>query len=461
MAEKDIAPELIEKVNKDFEENLSKDKKAAALKEKLSQGSADYADAYEYAESVGTARAKAFGAQISSEVLPDGRMYYNIASRLMEETLTADHNMVSEFASGVQKTYNEKAGIGLKALKADVDEDRIDGFVQRLASEEDYDEVSWLLDEPVVTHARSVVDDTIKKNAEFQHKSGIKATVTRKAAPRCCDWCTDLEGDYTYPNVDGKVFQRHDHCKCTVDYEGRRLTAYEGKNGSHSLRDQEERERIEERIIKHERVIGEEQKRKIHYGKTEQFKRDYAIVSARSVRNMAENNLYVENSVTLSPREMRWINNNVSEAKRILKLNDDCKIPIVVVNDDSILAAYNPRTNIMFVSSRMSNQRAVLKLQQGFASENDPNSTMVHELLHWKDADEYRKNVGEIKSAEPFSEYSLYQREKAFRMLEKSGIDLNDLQQIRDISEYAYQKAVANEFEEVYTEYRVKELLGD
>ncbi|MCR5236452.1 MAG: hypothetical protein K6E34_04520 [Lachnospiraceae bacterium] len=238
--DKDIAPELIEKVNKDFERNISQDKSVNALNEKLAAGQAKYEDAYKYAESVGNARAKAFKDQISSEVLPEGKMHYNIGSRLMTDSLTTDHNMVAEYAAGVQKSYNEKAGISLKALKADVDEDRIDGFVQRLASEEVFDDVAWIMQEPVVTHSRSVVDDTIKKNAEFQHKAGLTAKVTRKAAPRCCDWCTDLEGDYTYPNVPREVFQRHDNCKCTVDYDGKRLKAHDSGRHDHTFRDPDE-----------------------------------------------------------------------------------------------------------------------------------------------------------------------------------------------------------------------------
>lgn len=234
----DIAPKLIENVNKDFADNLAADKNVAALSEKLAAGQARYEDAYKYAESVGNARAKAFEDQISSEVLPEGKMHYNIASRLMTDSLTTDHEMIADYAAGVQKAYNEEAGINLKALKADANEDRIDGFVERLSSEDVFDDVSWILQEPVVTHARSVVDDTIKKNAEFQGRAGIKATVIRNADPKCCKWCSDLAGDYVYPSVPREVFQRHDNCRCTADYNGKKLTAYNSGVNSRTFRDQ-------------------------------------------------------------------------------------------------------------------------------------------------------------------------------------------------------------------------------
>ena len=249
MASEDIAPKLIAGVRKEFQRNCLKDVEMRKLSEKVGNGEATYEDAYKYAESIGTARANAFKSVISSDVLPDGKMYYNIAERLMTDSLTTDHNMVADFSEMVQQAINDyRIGIDMKAQRADLDEDRIDGFVQRLASEDNYDDVAWITQEPVKTHARSVVDDTIKKNAEFQHKAGIKVAVKRDAASDCCKWCDGLVGDYTYPGVPRDVFARHDNCRCTLDYNGRRLTAYESKSGkSNTFRDQGEQEKIEAR----------------------------------------------------------------------------------------------------------------------------------------------------------------------------------------------------------------------
>lgn len=264
----DVTPKIIADVNKEFSKNLANDKKAETLSRKLATGKAGYKDAYSYAESIGSARAKAFK-QISSATLPDGKMYYNIASRLMTDALTSDGNMIAEYASGVQKICNDKAKISLKALKAEVDPDRIDGFVQRLASEEVFDDVAWILQEPVKTFARSVVDDTIKKNADFQNKVGIMAVVIRRAAAKCCDWCADLEGEYNPPYY-SDLFQRHDNCRCTLDYEGRRLTTYY-KNGrdTHTFRDQGEQEKIDTRKeISEKRATAKPDKSVLEYRKS-------------------------------------------------------------------------------------------------------------------------------------------------------------------------------------------------
>ena len=231
----DITPSLIERVNKAFEENYNRDPIIAKLLDKGEK--ATYKDAYRYAEQVGNARALAFTEQISSDVLPDGRMYYNIASRLMEDTLPSDQQKIAEYAASVQKNVNQKNNLNIKAQQADLDQDRIEGFINRLSTEEDFDTVVWILQEPVKTFARSVVDDTVKKNAEFQNRAGIKGVVVRTAAFNCCPWCADLAGEYTYPRVSGEVFQRHDNCRCSLDYEGKRLSAYEHNGKSHTFRD--------------------------------------------------------------------------------------------------------------------------------------------------------------------------------------------------------------------------------
>lgn len=243
----DITPELIARVDEYYRARCIANASLPRLAKKLEEGKATYDDAYKYAEAIGQARADAFAHEVNSEVLPDGKMYYNIAEQLMDETLSADHEAVAEYAAGVQEIINEQGGISLAAQKADLDKDRIKGFIEGICNADIFDDVAWKLGQPVVTHARSVVDDTVKKNAEFQGRAGIKATVIRKAEAKCCKWCSGIDGDYVYPDVPSEVFQRHDNCRCTVDYKGRRLTAYNSGWKANTFRDQGEQERIDAR----------------------------------------------------------------------------------------------------------------------------------------------------------------------------------------------------------------------
>ena len=171
------------------------------------------------------------------------------------------------------------------------------------------------------------------------------------------------------------------------------------------------------------------------------------------------NNIFVDEKVNLTERQLRNVNGQVSEAKQLLEIAEYCDAKVIITDMRDRLASYNPRTNVLQISARMTSDSDILMLQEGFASQKDTRSTMVHEFFHWKDADEYRKKIGNIESADPKSNYSVYQREEAARRLKQNGVDLNNGEQIREISTYAYKKSLVNNFEEVYTEYRTKKLL--
>lgn len=214
----DIAPELLAKVQKEFSNEISKSNVIKSLFEKISNGSATYAEAHEYAIEVGRILATAYKNNISSSVLPDGKMYYNIAKRVIEPTMKVNYELVANVAEHVQNSLNKKANIGIKAIKPQLNQDKIDGIVSRLASEDTYDDVAWILDEPIKTFTQSIVDDAIKANASFQYQSGMKPKIIRTVAGNCCKWCQQVAGKYDYPDVPEDVYRRHNRCRCIVEY---------------------------------------------------------------------------------------------------------------------------------------------------------------------------------------------------------------------------------------------------
>ena len=126
--------------------------------------------------------------------------------------------MVSTYANQVQETLTKEAGIGLKSIQAPINQERINGLVNRLSYEEKFDDVSWILKEPIVNFNQNIVDNHIKVNADFHFKSGLKPKIVRTTDGNCCAWCSKLAGVYTYPGVNKDVFRRHDRCTCTLDY---------------------------------------------------------------------------------------------------------------------------------------------------------------------------------------------------------------------------------------------------
>lgn len=202
---------------------------------------------------------------------------------------------------------------------------------------------------------------------------------------------------------------------------------------------------------------GETRERRIHFAESEKFERDAGAISAKKVKNKGYNNLYVDENVSLKPKELRRINSQITEAKNLLGVSEACASKFVIVDDERCLAAYNPRTDIFYISRIMADEKNILMHQAGFACPENPNSTLVHEMFHWKDAEEYRKTVGIIESAHKTSHYTQWERSKAETELIRNGV-ITPFSAMK-ISRYALRKYLDNEFEEVYTELRTSLLL--
>lgn len=238
----DVAPEILELVLERFRQYLKKNATIKELDALIEAGTATYREADIYAVEVGDMLAKAF-MDITGEMLPDGKMYYNIAERVVKPALGESYSIVSEMAGKVQKSLNTQAGLGLNAVIPPIDNNRVDGFINKLAEAESFEDIKWLLEEPVRNFAQYIVDDTVRANADFHAKAGLQPKIVRIAeAPRVdyywkagkngkrygpymqmmpCAWCQNLAGIYDYEDVKDSgndVFRRHERCRCIVEY---------------------------------------------------------------------------------------------------------------------------------------------------------------------------------------------------------------------------------------------------
>ena len=205
----DIAPALLDRIQADFLRLLGDTQLTGKT----------YAAAQEYAEAVGAALSEAFRINLTANQLPEGRMFWNIADRVIRPMLEQDHSLVADAAVVVQEALNKSAGLGLRAKRASLDADKVAGILNSVVAAENFDDVVWMLDEPVKTFSRGVVDDTLHKNIDFQGRAGLRPKVIRTAERRCCKWCSALAGVYEYPNVPDEVYQRHRACRCAVEYD--------------------------------------------------------------------------------------------------------------------------------------------------------------------------------------------------------------------------------------------------
>lgn len=214
----DIVPELLDKIQKEFQASVKNNAAMIRFAELVTNGTATYKQANDYAVWCGQLLSVAYKNNITAGMLPDGRMYFNIADRILSETLKQNHELISTAAEAVQNSLNRNAGIGIKAIKPNLNQDRIKGLVDKVSNADNFDDVAWVLDEPVVNFSQSIVDDTIKANVDFQGKSGLPAKVTRTPEAGACEWCREVAGEYEYPDVPDDVWRRHERCGCIIDY---------------------------------------------------------------------------------------------------------------------------------------------------------------------------------------------------------------------------------------------------
>lgn len=214
----DVSPELLQMVRSTFEKEYSSNIRIKELYKKIQNGTATYVEADDFAVEIGSILSKAFGSNLSSDVLPDGKMYYNIAKSVIEPMMVNNYDLVASVAQQIQTNMNKAAGIGIKAIVPELNQDRIDGIINGISNADDFDSAKWRLGEPIVIFSQSIIMDSIRENAKFQYNAGLGPKIVRQSTGKCCDWCNQVVGTYEYPDVPKDVYRRHDYCRCKVDY---------------------------------------------------------------------------------------------------------------------------------------------------------------------------------------------------------------------------------------------------
>lgn len=209
-------------MERSFRENLQNNNRISELRKALEAGTATYSEADMYAVEVGQALAKAFHDNVSSSGLPDGKMYYNIASRVIPPPLRTSYEDIAEYAKAMQRGMNERARLGIKAQSAAYNEDREKGLIERACGADQYDDIRKSFEEDLVNFDQAVVTDTLHANAEFQYQAGLSPVIRRTANGGCCGWCAKLAGTYPYEDVrdtGNDVYRRHRACRCKVAFD--------------------------------------------------------------------------------------------------------------------------------------------------------------------------------------------------------------------------------------------------
>ena len=194
MAE-DIAPALLERIEKEFERRLKlKGLNLGVAIQRARDGT--LTNLNQFSNGVGDALADAFSI-ITADQLPEETMFFNIADRVMRPPINEAYKMVSDVGDEIQNVANQRAGIGLKAIRPPLEEDRLKGLIDAVTSGLFKDTEHYLI-YPVRCLVDHFADPHMEKNAEFLDNSGLYTEVIRTAESHCCKWCSEKEGRYDY-----------------------------------------------------------------------------------------------------------------------------------------------------------------------------------------------------------------------------------------------------------------------
>lgn len=170
-------------------------------------------------------------------------------------------------------------------------------------------------------------------------------------------------------------------------------------------------------------------------------------------------NVYISDKVKLKRKELHDFDMQVRKAFDMLgEVETSGKPEICIVTPEEMrvnaIASYMPMQNVLNVNSAYFSTSDLSDLQENLACPQDGLSTILHELIHWQDAKNYRAKFGSIND---YFEYCDYLNKIYAPKVEKL---INNGYNIEDISEYAFECLKDKAMDEVYNEYRVSKLLG-
>lgn len=181
-------------------------------------------------------------------------------------------------------------------------------------------------------------------------------------------------------------------------------------------------------------------------------------IDTRKANTLCDN-VYISDKVKLKRKELHDFDMQVRKAFDMLgEVETSGKPDICIISPEEMrvnaIASYMPMQNVLNVNSAYFSTSDLSDLQENLACPQDGLSTILHELIHWQDAKNYRAKFGGIND---YFEYCDYLNKIYAPKVEKL---INNGYNIKDISEYAFECLKDKAMDEVYNEYRVSKLLG-
>lgn len=264
--------DTLQEIKDEFAKRCQADKEISSLLARIQSGSGSYEDASEASKLLGSELSEIYTAKMKDAYGVNMPADTAEIDSVLRQTLKHDYDTITELSKTTQKGLNKAAGINMNAVVPEYNAGRTEGIITRVNefSRRDPDAALHELRNNIVNYSMSVVDDSVKANAEYQFKSGLVPKITRKMQGfHPCKWCQSLSGTYEYPDVPDDVYRRHQNCYCTVVYtpvgSKKSQDVWSKKWGKEKEFQKEQRKRAvaaeEKKIVEQEKI--NQQKRKI------------------------------------------------------------------------------------------------------------------------------------------------------------------------------------------------------
>lgn len=173
--------------------------------------------------------------------------------------------------------------------------------------------------------------------------------------------------------------------------------------------------------------------------------------------------MYLSEKANLKPKEAHTIYTTLKKVADMIDAPKGAKLPrvyIVSPTETSAIAAYLATDNNLFImqgifaKGKDLNKNDTNNKERGNYAGEGYLGTAIHEMLHWKDAQIYELSKGKITDQGTYLRYRIAQDK---RMLKKLGISEKE---VKDISKYAEDMLFLLRYDEIYAEYRTKEIMN-
>lgn len=205
-----------EDIKQEFINTVDNDKTCVKLYAKIRSGDASYATASQLAARIGEDLGK-----VLKKYAPETSIDEWDLDDLLPKSLGLDHRMVTTACQQVQESMNKDASLRVKYQKPKFDLDRVQGLITELRENPEFTNIEKTFYDQLANFSQNIVDDSIRENANFLMRSGIKTMVVRQPEAGACKWCLEQAGTYDYNEVKqpgNDVWRRHENCRCTIDY---------------------------------------------------------------------------------------------------------------------------------------------------------------------------------------------------------------------------------------------------